>query len=70
MRHPGRRMDLLYNRRYLDPVLLSRSPGDPVELCGPLAADVIQDGDGHPRRTDGLPGGELLQPAVGERPLT
>ena len=39
------RMDLLYNRQYLDPVLLSRSPGDPVELYGPLADDVIQDGD-------------------------
>jgi beta-glucosidase len=39
------RMDLLYNRQYLDPVLLSRSPGDPVELYGPLAADVIRDGD-------------------------
>ena len=39
------RMDLLYNRQYLDPVLLRRSPGDPVELYGPLADDVIQDGD-------------------------
>ncbi|MEI2620701.1 MAG: family 1 glycosylhydrolase [Candidatus Nanopelagicales bacterium] len=39
----------------------------PVELYGPLADDVIQHGDMDIRRcTDGLPGGELLQPAVGQ----
>ena len=39
------RMDMLFNRQYLDPVLLGRNPADVQDVYGPLAPDVIQDGD-------------------------
>jgi beta-glucosidase len=39
------RMDMLYNRQYLDPVLLGRNPGDVDEVYGPLAGQVIREGD-------------------------
>ena len=39
------RMDLLFNRQYLDPVLLGRNPADIEEIYGPTALEVVRDGD-------------------------
>ncbi len=39
------RMDTLFNRQYLDPLLLGRNPVDVTEVYGPSAAQVIRDGD-------------------------
>ena len=39
------RMDLLFNRQYLDPLLLGRNPADVAEMYGPVAEQVIQEGD-------------------------
>lgn len=39
------RMDLLFNRQYLDPLLIGSNPADIEELYGPLAGQVVHDGD-------------------------
>lgn len=39
------RMDMQYNRQYLDPLLLKRNPGDVDELYGPRSSEVIEQGD-------------------------
>ncbi len=39
------RMDLLFNRQYLDPLLLGRNPADIDDIYGPLAAQVVHEGD-------------------------
>ncbi len=39
------RMDMLFNRQFLDPVLLGRNPADVGEVYGPLAPQVVRDGD-------------------------